>query len=63
MDIILGGGYTISRYKPILILEYGVKKSDVFYMIKNIRDINKNYKFYMRRKKVFGDIKTVLYAL
>jgi FkbM family methyltransferase len=63
MDIILGGQCILNTYKPTLILEFGVKKNDVFNMLKSIRKINKKYKFYMRRKKVFGDIKTVLYAI
>ncbi len=63
MDIILGGYRILQQYKPLLILEFGVKKEDVFTLIKNISTINSEYKFYMRRKKVFDDIKTVLYCV
>lgn len=61
--IILGGTKTLRRCKPTLILEFAVGKKDVYEMIKTIRSINPNYKFYMRKKKIFGDIKTILYCL
>ena len=63
MDIILGGYRILQQYKPLLILEFGVKKEDVFTLIKNISTINSEYKFYRRRKKVFDYIKTVLYCV
>ena len=63
LDIIQGARDTIGRCKPTLILEYGVKKEDVFLMIKTIKEIDNSYNFYMRRKRVFDDIKTVLYCV
>lgn len=62
-EIILGGKRIIAQYKPALMLEFGVTKRDVFEMIPLIRQINSGYRFYMRRKRVFGDIKTVLYCV
>lgn len=62
-EIILGGKRIIAQYKPALVLEFGVTKRDVFEMIPLIRQINSAYRFYMRRKRVFGDIKTVLYCV
>lgn len=62
-EIILGGQHTIARYKPALMLEFGVAQRDMFEMIPLIRQINRDYTFYMRRKRVFEDIKTVLYCV
>lgn len=62
-EIILGGRHTIAQYKPALILEFGVTQRDVFEMIPLLREINSEYRFYMRRKRVFEDIKTVLYCV
>lgn len=63
MDIVLGGKRILQRCKPVLILEFAVKKEDIFSAIRTIKKINDGYKFYMRRKKVFGDIKTVLFCV
>lgn len=62
-EIILGGKEIIRNYKPVLILEFGVAKGDVFEIIPLIKYLNDKYRFYMRRKEVFGDIKTVLYCI
>lgn len=62
-EIILGGKRTIAQYKPALMLEFGVTQRDVFEMIPLLKQINGGYRFYMRRKKVFEDIKTVLYCV
>ena len=62
-NILLGGGSIIKKYKPCLIFEYGIKKEDIFRMLETIKEINFEYKFYMRRKRVFDDIKTVLYCV
>ena len=62
-EIILGGGAYIGNYKPTLILEFGVTKRDVFEMIPLIKQLNDKYRFYMRRKRVFKDVKTVLYCV
>lgn len=62
-EIILGGQQILKRYKPTLVLEFGVAQRDVFEMIPLIKQLNYEYRFYMRRKNVFGDIKTVLYCI
>lgn len=62
-EIILGGRHIMARYKPALMLEFGVTQRDVFEMIPLLREINSKYRFYMRRKRVFEDIKTVLYCV
>jgi len=62
-EIILGGQQILKSYKPTLILEFGVTQRDVFEMIPLIKGINSGYRFYMRRKRVFEDIKTVLYCI
>lgn len=62
-EIILGGKHILEQYKPALMLEFGVTQRDVFEMIPLIKQINGAYRFYMRRKRVFEDIKTVLYCV
>ena len=62
-EIILGGRHIIAQYKPALMLEFGVTQRDVFEMIPLLKQINGGYRFYMRRKRVFEDIKTVLYCV
>lgn len=62
-QIIMGGRHYIAEKKPILIFEFGVTKKDVFEMLSVIKEINPDYTFYFRRKKVFGDIKTVTYCI
>lgn len=61
--IILGGKQILRQYKPILILEFAVNTIDIFDMIRMIKNINPDYKFYMRRKQIFDDIKTILYSI
>lgn len=62
-DILQGGRKLIRRCRPMLCLEFGVRKNDVGRLIPLIKDINPNYRFYMRVKEIYGDFKTVLYAV
>lgn len=60
--ILKGGRKLIENSKPMLILEYGVKKDDLFTMILWLKKINPQYKFYLREKRIYKDIKTILYV-
>lgn len=60
--IIKGGKRLIENYKPMLIFEYGAKKDDLFSMILWLRQVNPQYKFYLREKRIYKDIKTILYV-
>lgn len=60
-EILKGGAQLIKRCKPLLICEFGVKKEDLFIMIPWMRKLNPEYKFYLREKKIYKDIKTILY--
>ena len=62
-EIILGGQQTLEDYKPTLLLEFGSTPKAVYEIIPLIKKINNKYNFYMRRKRVFEDIKTVLYCI
>lgn len=62
-QIVMGGKQYLSKIKPILIFEYGVTKKDVFELLVSIKEINPEYTFFFRRKRVFGDIKTVVYCV
>ncbi len=61
-EILKGGKELIKRWKPFLICEFGVRKEDLFTMIPWLKDLNPEYKFYLREKKIFHDIKTILYV-
>lgn len=60
--IIKGGKKLIENYNPMLIFEYGVKKDDLFSMILWLKKVNPQYKFYLREKRIYKDIKTILYV-
>lgn len=60
--IIKGGKNLIENYKPMLIFEYGVKRDDLFSMILWLKQVNPEYKFYLREKRIYRDIKTILYV-
>ena len=62
-DILQGGREVIGRCKPMICLEFGVRKQDVGRLIPLIKEINPEYKFYLRVKEIYGDFKTVLYAV
>lgn len=54
---------TIKRYQPIIVGEYGTQKENLTDMILYLKQLNPNYKLILREKKIFGDYKTVYYAL
>lgn len=62
-EILKGSRGIIEAYKPIVILEHGVKPEnllDIMFFLSNIRS---DYSFYLRQKDIFGDSKTVMYAV
>ena len=62
-DILQGGKEIIGRCRPMLCLEFGVRMHDVGRLIPLIKSISPKYRFYLRVKEIYGDFKTVLYAV
>lgn len=63
MPILEGCKETILRAKPVIVMEYGVRPS---YMTEEpiwLDALNVGYKIFMRQKNIFGDCKTLLYAI
>lgn len=63
MPILIGCKETILESKPVFVMEYGARPE---YMIEEViwlDDLKVGYKFYMRQKSIFGDCKTLLYAI
>lgn len=61
--ILTGCKNTILTSKPTIMMEYGVRPE---YMTKEVlwlEGLKLGYKFYMRQKNIFGDCKTLLYAI
>lgn len=63
LPILMGCKKTILMSTPIIVMEYGVRPE---YMTKELiwlSELDVGYKFYMRQKNIFGDCKTLLYAI
>ena len=62
-QVLMGCRETIKEYKPILVGEFGTQKEYVTALLSEIIKMNPNYKIYIRQKMIFGDCKTVYYAI
>ncbi len=62
-QILRGSKKIIERCKPIIIMEHGVKPENVLGVINFLRAVRSDYSFYLRQKEIFGDSKTVMYAV
>ncbi len=62
-EILLGAQNTLKEYKPVIVLEYGTFKNHILDIPFLLKDLNPEYHFYLRQKKVFGDCKTILYCI
>lgn len=54
---------TIRRCRPIFVGEFGTRKENMTEMILFINEYGEDYRFYLRQKMIFGDCKTVFYAV
>lgn len=61
--IIQGAKKLIQKYQPKLILEFGTHSSHIADMVPFLSELNPNYKFYLRQKRVFDNSRTVLYVV
>lgn len=63
LPILKGSIEIIKRCVPDIILEYGVRPDYILEEVEFLHQLNLGYRFYLRQKNIFGDNKTVLYAL
>lgn len=63
LPILEGARQIITKYCPDIILEYGVRPAYLIDEIKYLNDLNVGYRFYLRQKNIYGDTKTILYAI
>lgn len=63
LPILEGSVQTLKRSCPDIVLEYGVRPEYILAEIELLHGLNLGYHFYLRQKSIFGDNKTVLYAL
>lgn len=61
--IINGSHKLISKHKPIFIIDYATFPQHIIDIPLLLKNINKEYKFYLRQKNIFGDSKSVLYCV
>ncbi len=62
-ETLIGCKSVCQQYKPIIIVELGTRPSDLLNVPTLLKEYNAGYKFYLRQKRIFGDSKTVLYAV
>ena len=63
LPILEGSVQTLKRCCPDIILEYGVRPEYILSEVEFLTQLNLGYRFYLRQKSIFGDNKTILYAL
>lgn len=63
MPVLVGCKENILASKPVIVMEYGAKPEYMTEELIWLAGLNVGYKFYMRQKDIFGDCKTLLYAI
>ncbi|NLL79124.1 MAG: FkbM family methyltransferase [Clostridiales bacterium] len=54
---------TIQQYKPVIVGEFGTRKENLTEMLLYMKELNDNYRVFLRQKMIFGDCKTVFTAI
>jgi len=62
-EVLCGAEDTIAKWRPRLVMEFGCRPDDLLRMPKFIKSLMPDYKLYLRQRRIFGDTKTVLYAV
>ncbi|MCT4543315.1 MAG: FkbM family methyltransferase [Vallitalea sp.] len=63
LEILKGCKKTISKCKPNIVLEYGCKPEHIIEIPLLLKEIQPSYKIFLKQKNIFGDSKTILYAV
>lgn len=61
--ILLGARQIIRKYHPIIVMDYGAKPEYIVSSVRFLKEQCPDYKFFLRVKEIFKDIKTILYAV
>lgn len=61
--IVQGCRVTMQKFKPTILLDYGSGPEDILELPLLLLKIRPDYRFFLRQKRIFGDSKTVLYAI
>ena len=62
-EILKGSKKIIEKNKPIIIIEHGVKPENIVDIMFFLSRLRSDYQFYLRQKNIFGDSKTIMYAV
>lgn len=62
-QVLMGCRETIKQYKPIIVGEFGTQSEYLVEQLNEMLRVNPNYKLYLRQKMIFGDCKTVYFAI
>ena len=62
-QVLLGCENTIRKYHPVLVGEFGAQKEHLLHLLEKMKEMNSHYKIYLRQKEIFGDCKTVFFAV
>lgn len=63
IPILQGASNILQNCRPIIIMEWGTRPEYLEELITFIKNIKSDYKFYLRQKNIFGDSKTIFYAV
>ena len=63
LEVIMGSTETIRRFHPTIVMEYGCRPNYILDVPRLLLSLYSGYKLYLRQKEIFGDCKTVLYAI
>ena len=62
-QVLMGCRETIKQYKPSIVGEFGTQSEYLVEQLNEMLRVNPNYKLYLRQKMIFGDCKTVYFAI
>ncbi|MBP3285043.1 MAG: FkbM family methyltransferase [Clostridia bacterium] len=63
LEVLQGCKETIKKYKPVVIFDYGARPSHILEIPLLLKELRPDYKLVLRQKEIFGDSKTVLWAI
>lgn len=61
--ILLGAGEIIRKCHPVIVMDYGAKPEYIVSTVQFLKHQCSDYKFFLRVKEIFTDVKTILYAV
>lgn len=62
-NILVGAKKIIEDFAPEIVLDYGARPSFIKDTVKLLKTTRNDYQLFLREKEIFGDFKTILYAV